>query len=363
MSDFLGPADAPNSVTVRPTEARTFGNADSWFKDCTSPVLEDGTDIQANWLNGIIAALRSIWRVNGKLADNVTDVNPEVGTDDGGLAKALLHLIQRAQQSYAVDTGVANAIAVSFTPAPPELKAGMHFRVKVKVANTGATTVEVNGGPAIALKHPNGAAMAAGDLLANGIAVIVYDGTVFQLIASHTDQTGGGGGGGTTFRVPIANAGGTATAITATYTPTTASPVAGDLFSVKLTSDIAGATTFEPDGHGPFALKNSQGGALVAGDALNGDLILMEYDGTNFRIISRTSKAVSPYVFTPAIGSYAFMAAGSVWPYGNPYPGYSGGPLGAAFTNYPGTWLAVSVGQQTLLTGETIWCALYQRIA
>lgn len=228
MSDFLGPADAPNSVTVRPTEARTFGNADSWFKDCTSPVLEDGTDIQANWLNGIIAALRSIWRVNGKLADNVTDVNPEVGTDDGGLAKALLHLIQRAQQSYAVDTGVANAIAVSFTPAPPELKAGMHFRVKVKVANTGATTVEVNGGPAIALKHPNGAAMAAGDLLANGIAVIVYDGTVFQLIASHTDQTGGGGGGGTTFRVPIANAGGTATAITATYTPTTASPVAGD---------------------------------------------------------------------------------------------------------------------------------------
>lgn len=57
MTDTLGPASI-NATTVRPADDRTFGPDDTWFKDCTSPALQDGTQIRASWLNGITAQLR-----------------------------------------------------------------------------------------------------------------------------------------------------------------------------------------------------------------------------------------------------------------------------------------------------------------
>ena len=122
MSDIIGPADAPNSVTVRPEDERAFSNLDSWFKDCSSPTADDGTDIQASFLNGTLALLRSLWRGNGKKQDGVTNIVPENGNDDAGLLKAVQHLIQRGQTLYGEDTGTENSVVVSLSPALAEYR-------------------------------------------------------------------------------------------------------------------------------------------------------------------------------------------------------------------------------------------------
>ena len=57
--DLFGPASAPGAVTVRPTESRSFGAQDSFYKDCWSPDLDDGTELQAASFNQWLANMRA----------------------------------------------------------------------------------------------------------------------------------------------------------------------------------------------------------------------------------------------------------------------------------------------------------------
>lgn len=179
MADILGPADAPNAVTNRPLETRTFGTLDSYFKDCSSPTVEDGTDIQAGFFNGMVAALRSVWRANGKLADGVTNVVAEVGTDDDGLTKSLQHLIQRGQPIYAVGGGTANVITASLSPALLEYKAGLTVRIKIISTNSGPATLNINGLGAKVCLRRDGTPVLVGDIVAGAIVTFIYNGTQF----------------------------------------------------------------------------------------------------------------------------------------------------------------------------------------
>lgn len=74
MPDFLGPANAPGAVSARPTDARVFGANLTWFVDCTSPTANDGTMMQAAWLNGILAQLRDTITQSGVTIDNADDM-------------------------------------------------------------------------------------------------------------------------------------------------------------------------------------------------------------------------------------------------------------------------------------------------
>lgn len=73
MTDLLGPANAVNSVTTEPGDARVFGSADTFFKDCSSSTAQDGTAIGASWLNGILQQIRAFIRGAGITLDNTND--------------------------------------------------------------------------------------------------------------------------------------------------------------------------------------------------------------------------------------------------------------------------------------------------
>ena len=62
--DIVGPANAPNAVTVRPADTRAFGATDTWTQDCTSSVANDGTKIQAGFINALIGQFRNAIRGN-----------------------------------------------------------------------------------------------------------------------------------------------------------------------------------------------------------------------------------------------------------------------------------------------------------
>ena len=180
-NDILGPASAPGAVVVRPNDDRTFALLDSWFADCTSIDINDGTEYHAAFFNGLIASLRAVWRMNGgTIADPATKIVPEIGFDDTGLARAIQHLVQRGQTNFATDTGIANAMVVSLAPALVEYKSGVYFNAIVKETNTGATVVNVNGLGNRAVVKPNGDAMHAGGLYAGAMVTLRYDGTKFQ---------------------------------------------------------------------------------------------------------------------------------------------------------------------------------------
>lgn len=94
------------------------------------------------------------------------------------------HITETLRESvpqYAADGGTANTYAVTLSPAATAYTAGMVVRFKAANANTGASTLNVNGVGAINLKKSNGGALQANDIVANQLVEAVYDGTNFQI--------------------------------------------------------------------------------------------------------------------------------------------------------------------------------------
>jgi hypothetical protein len=102
--------------------------------------------------------------------------------------------IQDSALIFAADTGSANAYAIALNPTPPAYTAGQMVVFQAANANTGPSTLSVNGATAQNLVDNGGAAFSGGEIAAGQIVAAVYDGTQFQLVAG---ATSGGGGGGT----------------------------------------------------------------------------------------------------------------------------------------------------------------------
>ena len=70
---------------------------------------------------------------------------------------------------------------------------GQTYRFTAASANTGATTININGLGAVAITKSGSTALSSGDIVAGSVVQITYSGTGFQLIAG----AGSGGGGST----------------------------------------------------------------------------------------------------------------------------------------------------------------------
>lgn len=190
MLDLLGPASAPGSVTVRPGDTRTFGASDTFFRDCSSPALDDGTEFQAAWFNQVLAVLRALARGNGQTGGGVNIIT-EDNADDTLVLKAVQQLIQRGQAEFATDTGTVGHVVAAFAPAVAEHKLGITLRVKIANTNAGATDFAPNGIAAKSITRVGGGALQPGDLQAGGIAEFAYDGTQYQIISMIVPPAGG----------------------------------------------------------------------------------------------------------------------------------------------------------------------------
>lgn len=84
--------------------------------------------------------------------------------------------------AYAADTGSANAYAIAPTTPALAYNTGDMYAFKVANANTTASTLNVSSLGTKNIKTPQIATLPAGALAANAIAIVVYDGTQFQLV-------------------------------------------------------------------------------------------------------------------------------------------------------------------------------------
>ncbi len=104
-----------------------------------------------------------------------------------GIAKSTTVLyfdpdFQNKLYDYAVDAVGTDSYAVTLSGAFSAYYPGMEINFKAGTANTGACTLAINGLAAKSIKKNVSSDLSTGDILANQIITVVYDGTNFQLI-------------------------------------------------------------------------------------------------------------------------------------------------------------------------------------
>ncbi len=93
--------------------------------------------------------------------------------------------IQNQTFTYAADSGAADTYVITLDPAPVAYATGQMFLVDIANANTGASTLNVNGlGAKNVFDNRTGAALTGGELQVGSGYFFYYDGTQFLLINS-----------------------------------------------------------------------------------------------------------------------------------------------------------------------------------
>lgn len=89
--------------------------------------------------------------------------------------------LQDGSNVYAADAGSTDDYAITISPAIAAYAIGMCFKFKANTLNTGSATLNVNGLGAKTLKKDYNQNLVTGDIVANQIVEVIYDGTNFQV--------------------------------------------------------------------------------------------------------------------------------------------------------------------------------------
>lgn len=200
------------------------------------------------------------------LAGNTTDFNStpaSIGVSWIPFAGKCIttNVIQTGSSIIAAITGTANALIATCNPAITAYNNGMTIRFKVTSANTAAVTINAGAG-AVSLLNRSGGALISGDLTAGAIYSATYDNAsssffINQLVNSqYLTQASA---------QITAVAGGTADALTATFSPAITT-VSNQTILVRAASANATTTPTINPGSGVITIVKGNNLPLVAGD-------------------------------------------------------------------------------------------------
>lgn len=192
-------------------------------------------------------------------------------------------------------SGSANAITVTVPLSLTSYSAGQQFSLISNQTVSGATTLNVNGiGAVSVVKYDTGAALNTGDIITNELITVIYDsgsGGRFRLLTSTNKisakqlQTGEVLYGGTS--------GGSANAQTISVVPALPAYVAGQKLRFSAGFTPTASPTLNVSSLGAKTIKHAlQGVSLVSGEFSTGQLCEVEYDGTDFRLLSPSSPVI-----------------------------------------------------------------------
>src|SRR5262252_5809157 len=143
--------------------------------------------------------------------------------------------------NYCIDTGSVNTLSVALSPPIGAYTFGLPLRVRIANTNTGSTTIDAGAGR-VPVKKPNGSELQPGDLPAFGLAELVYDGTVFQMI-NFTGAAPSGPPQTFLYNIPYCvDSSTTRNLVIANFSPAITSLAAGTIFMVKIANTSNGST-------------------------------------------------------------------------------------------------------------------------
>lgn len=122
----------------------------------------------------------TLWNADKVAGTKITSSNHD--THDQDLADGINATMMKAGTNFHATSSGTNTVAVALTPAATAYSAGQLITFKAGGTCTGAVTVNVNSLGAKAVQKL-GAALVSGDITANNIVTIVYDGTQFQMVS------------------------------------------------------------------------------------------------------------------------------------------------------------------------------------
>ena len=153
-----------------------MANKQSIFENNKSSVPADDV-----WLNMVNSEFKNVCTGTGQTIDAGVDQTIK------GMA-----IISSQASLYCVDTGTANAYVlnpVSPLQAPPVIRTGMSIKFATGNANTGSTNINAYGFGNILAKNQDGTNLGAGDIPANVMVEMYYNGTNWILIKPATKAT------------------------------------------------------------------------------------------------------------------------------------------------------------------------------
>ena len=198
----------------------------------------------------------------------------------------LTRATRRQWVNWCEDTGSANNLSVALDPPLTQYRQGLPLRVLVKTNNTGPTTINVNGLGNRPIVRANGAALALNDLAAGMIALLVDDGTRFQLV----NFQGVSSSSINNFDVDIpyaedSSSPGTPNNVTGIYTPAITSTVSGDLVLIKIAEINAGAVLFKVNALADAPITRNDGQPLQEFDLIAGEILLLVYNVNHWQVM------------------------------------------------------------------------------
>lgn len=93
----------------------------------------------------------------------------------------IVSLNDRSTTSLTSVGGTANAITASFTPTAASIATGRRFSFIAAANNTGAVTLALNGGSAVAVVADDGDPLAADQIVSGRLYSVMFDGTSYRL--------------------------------------------------------------------------------------------------------------------------------------------------------------------------------------
>jgi hypothetical protein len=210
-----------------------------------------------------------------------------------------------------VDTGAANAYVLTY-PLIQSLTTGAYIYFTAAHANTGASTINVNGLGVKNLTKNGAAALISGDINTTAVYFAIYDGTEWQVqdpsandfgtflahqwlgnnSASTAPATPSLIGGSDTGPNMYATDSGIANAYIIAPTPAITALTSGAWAWFVTANPNTGASTINVSGLGVKALDKKGATALVAGDILASPAAyLIVYDGTEWQLVNASTSS------------------------------------------------------------------------
>lgn len=195
--------------------------------------------------------------------------------------------VQNWQWSYTADSGTTNAWVGAVAPLPLGLTPGLSIRIKVANAITGATTFNLNSLGAIAVHRANGAALQSGDVNANMVVDLVYDGSAWQVVNFEGFTSSTTNNNTYLFSIPYCvDASTTPNQINAPFTPQITALHPGTTIEVKVANTNTGDTHIAVNQLSNVQIVDKFGNALASQAVAQGEVVLLIYDGTHFQIVN-----------------------------------------------------------------------------
>lgn len=122
------------------------------------------------------------------------DVNAKMDAIAAGFAKLPGKTsLEQGKTTYAASGGTADAYTAAMPTALTAYAVGQHFRILIPAGetNTGASTLNVDGLGARAIKRVDGTDVEAGDLTAGDIVDLVYNGTSMVMLGTYRSHLAG----------------------------------------------------------------------------------------------------------------------------------------------------------------------------